>query len=64
MDKKKQRSDDQTVTACSMSKALFRAMEKARQSLQMDRSNFIRYCVAKELKNLGIKVKKKAKIGN
>jgi len=42
------------------------AMEEARKAcqaesmdLQMDRSNFIRYCIAKELKALGIEVKEK-----
>ena len=59
MQKKKQRSDDQTVTACSMSKTLFDAMEEAREDLQMDRSNFIRYCVAKELKRMGMKLQGK-----
>ena len=52
------RADNQTVTACSMSKALFDAMEEARAELQMDRSNFVRYCIAKELKRMGVKVKK------
>ena len=59
MAKKKQRSDDQTVTALSLSKDLFAAMEKARAELHMDRSNFIRYCLAKELKKLGVKAGKK-----
>ena len=49
----KQRSTDQTVTAISMSKDLFNDMEKARKELHMDRSNFIRYCIAKELKRGG-----------
>lgn len=52
----KKRSPDQTATAVSMSKALFDAMESARAELQMDRSNFIRYCIAKELRSLGVKV--------
>jgi hypothetical protein len=30
----------------------------ARADLQMDRSNFIRYCIAKELKRMGVKVEK------
>lgn len=44
------------MTAFSCSKALFDAMESARAELQMDRSNFIRYCIAKELRSLGVKV--------
>jgi hypothetical protein len=52
----KKRSPNQTATAVSMSKALFDAMESARTELQMDRSNFIRYCIAKELRSLGVKV--------
>ena len=52
----KKRSSDQTATAISMSKALFDAMELAREELQMDRSNFIRFCIAKELKKLGVKI--------
>ena len=44
--------------AISLSKALFNAMEEARDALQMDRSNFIRYCIAKELMSLGVKVEK------
>ena len=52
----KKRSPNQTATAVSMSKALFDAMESARAELQMDRSNFIRYCIAKELRSLGVKV--------
>ena len=59
MAKKKQRADNQTVTALSLSKDLFNAMEKARAELHMDRSNFIRYCLAKELKKLGMKAGKK-----
>ncbi|NQT92689.1 MAG: hypothetical protein HQ559_08005 [Lentisphaerae bacterium] len=55
--KQPQRSEDQTMTAFSCSKSLFQAMEDARSNLQMDRSNFIRYCIAKELKRLGVKVK-------
>jgi len=60
MVKKRQprRSTGQTMTAISMSKALFQAMEEARGTLQMDRSNFIRYCIAKELKSQGIEVKR------
>jgi len=54
--KSKKRSSDQTATAVSMSKALFDAMEAARADLQMDRYNFIRYCIAKELRCLGVKV--------
>jgi metal-responsive CopG/Arc/MetJ family transcriptional regulator len=54
----KKRSDNQTATAISLSKELFTAMEEARGDLQMDRSNFIRYCIAKELKRLGVKVSK------
>lgn len=46
------------MTACSMSKPLFEAMEQARSELQMDRSNFIRYCIAKELKRMGVRVGK------
>ncbi len=49
------RGNDQTMTAFSLSKDLFSAMEKARAELHMDRSNFIRYCLAKELKKLGVK---------
>lgn len=56
MKAKKQRADDQAVSSFSASKPLMAAMEAGRKALQMDRSNFIRYCVAKELKNLGIKV--------
>jgi len=52
----KKRSPNQTATAVSMSKALFDAMELAREELQMDRSNFIRYCIAKELRQMGVKV--------
>ena len=52
----KERSPNQTATAISLSKELFNAMEEARAALQMDRSNFIRYCIAKELKQLGLKV--------
>jgi hypothetical protein len=33
-------------------------METARAELQMDRSNFVRYCLAKELKSLGVEVEK------
>ncbi|MBT7068223.1 MAG: hypothetical protein HN919_18145 [Verrucomicrobia bacterium] len=51
-----ERSPDQTQTAFSCSKALFTAMEETRATLQMDRSNFIRYCIAKELKSQGVKV--------
>lgn len=54
----KKRSENQTATAISLSKELFSAMEDARAELQMDRSNFIRYCIAKELKSLGVKVLK------
>jgi len=54
----KKRSPNQTATAVSMSKALFDAMESARAELQMDRSNFIRYCIAKELRSLGVDVEK------
>jgi hypothetical protein len=46
------------MSAFSCSKSLFDAMEQARTELQMDRSNFIRYCIAKELKQLGVKVEK------
>ena len=53
------RSADQTQVAISLSKALFNAMEEARDALQMDRSNFIRYCIAKELMSLGVKVQGK-----
>ncbi len=58
MAKKRQprRSDDQTMSAFSCSKVLFQTMEKARKELQMDRSNFIRYCIANELKRLRIKI--------
>lgn len=52
----KKRSPDQTATALSLSKALFDAIERARAELQMDRSNFIRYCLAKELAAMGIPV--------
>ncbi|MBU4315626.1 hypothetical protein KJ673_04475 [Patescibacteria group bacterium] len=53
----KMRSPDQTATAFSMSKELFYAMEEARAKLQMDRSNFIRYCIAKELTAMGAKIR-------
>ena len=53
-----QRAEDQTMVSCSMSKALYAALEEGRATLQMDRSNFIRYCIAKELKSLGVDVKK------
>ena len=49
----KERSPNQTATAISLSKDLFNAMEEARAELERDRSNFIRYCIAKELKRLG-----------
>jgi hypothetical protein len=54
--KQPMRSADQTQVAISLSKVLFNAMEEARDALQMDRSNFIRYCIAKELMSLGVKV--------
>lgn len=53
----KKRSPDQTATAFSMSKDLFDAMERARAKLQMDRSNFIRYCIAKELAAMGVEIR-------
>lgn len=53
----KERSQNQTATAISLSKDLFNAMEEARAELGMDRSNFIRYCIAKELKRLGKSIK-------
>jgi hypothetical protein len=56
--KQPMRSADQTQVAISLSKVLFNAMEEARDALQMDRSNFIRYCIAKELMSLGVKVEK------
>ena len=54
---KKHRRLGQTATAISMSEEFYEAIEQARASLQMDRSNFIRYCIAKELKQLGVKTK-------
>jgi glutaredoxin-related protein len=51
---KKERSPDQTATAFSMSKKLYEAMEKARTALNLDRSNFIRLCISKELASMGI----------
>lgn len=52
----KKRGKDQTATAISLSKPLFEAIEEARGRLQMDRSNFIRFCIAKELDELGITI--------
>ncbi|MBN1676621.1 MAG: hypothetical protein JXR37_36595 [Kiritimatiellae bacterium] len=54
--RKRQRRPGQTATAISMSEAFYDAVEEGRKKLQMDRSNFIRYCVAKELEQLGISV--------
>jgi len=51
----KRRSENQTATAISMSKELFEAMEIARRRLRMDRSNFIRFCVSRELERLSMK---------
>jgi metal-responsive CopG/Arc/MetJ family transcriptional regulator len=56
--KQPKRSADQTQVAISLSKTLFNAMEEARDALQMERSNFIRSCIAKELMSLGVKVEK------
>ena len=50
----KSRSPDQTATAVSLSQELFFAMEKARSSLEMDRSNFIRMCINKELARMRV----------
>ena len=48
----KKRSQDQTATAISLSRELFEALEAARAELAMDRSNFIRMCLKKELQRM------------
>jgi hypothetical protein len=54
MKAKKWRSPGQTATAVSLSKELFQAMENARNGLEMDRSNFIRMCINKELSRMRV----------
>ena len=58
MAKIKQRSDNQTVSSFSCSKDFLAAVDTGRTEFQMDRSTFIRYCVAKELKRLDVKMGK------
>lgn len=41
-----QRSDDQKVTAFSLPLDLFEEMESLRKKKRLDRSNFIRFCIA------------------
>lgn len=50
----KKRSPNQTATAFSLDRELYEAMERARSSLHMSRSNFIRMCLAKELSGMGM----------
>jgi hypothetical protein len=50
----KRRSENQTATAFSLDRDLYEAMEKARQSLHMSRSNFIRMCLSKEITFMGM----------
>lgn len=50
----KYRRDGQTATAFSLPTELFDAMEAQRKALRMDRSNFIRMALAKELDRLKI----------
>ena len=45
----KKRSSDQTATAFSLDRELFEAMEKARKELHLDRSNFIRMAVQRQI---------------
>ena len=48
----KQRAEDQTENEISLSKDLFDAMEKARKVYGLDRSNFLRMCISKELQRM------------
>lgn len=48
----KKRGPDQTATAISLSRELFEMMEDARKSLAINRSNFIRMCIKKEIERL------------
>lgn len=50
----KNRSPTQTATAFSLDRELYEAMENARKSLHMSRSNFVRMCLAKELSGMGM----------
>ncbi len=50
----KNRSPTQTATAFSLDRGLYEAMENARKSLHMSRSNFVRMCLAKELSGMGM----------
>lgn len=45
----KYRRSGQTATAFSLDQGLFDQMESYRKHLHMDRSNFIRYCISREL---------------
>lgn len=45
----KYRRSGQTATAFSLDQELFDKMECYRKHLHMDRSNFIRYCISREL---------------
>lgn len=50
----KNRSPDQTASAFSLDIELYEAMEQARKTLHMSRSNFIRMCLSKELAAMGM----------